>query len=117
MFRALRLFVSPTGLPSPLPHTPFPEFLTDRGTSSVWTAYRKGAHSPGGVCMMKAPALVAAFLVALVLAGNPAGAAPAPPPVPAPGGAPPTFPGQTIVVTGRGVAEATPDRGLVNIGA
>jgi uncharacterized protein YggE len=67
--------------------------------------------------MMKAPALVAAFLVALVLAGNPAGAAPASPPVPAPGGAPPTFPGQTIVVTGRGVAEATPDRGLVNIGA
>jgi uncharacterized protein YggE len=68
--------------------------------------------------MMKGPALVAAFLVALVLAGNPAGAAPASPlPGPAPGGAAPTFPGQAIVVTGRGVAEATPDRGLVTIGA
>jgi len=66
---------------------------------------------------MNAPALVAAFLVALVLAGNPAGAAPASPPFPAPGGAPPSFPGQTIVVTGRGIAEAAPDRSLVTIGA
>jgi uncharacterized protein len=67
--------------------------------------------------MMKAPAPVAAFLVALVLVGSPAGAAPIFPPVPAPGGAAPTFPGQAIVVTGRGVAEAVPDRGVVTLGA
>ena len=68
---------------------------------------------------MKAPALVTAFVAALTLVGNPAGAAPAPSPLPvAAPGAPASVPaGQAIVVNGRGIVEATPDRALVNIGA
>ena len=66
--------------------------------------------------MFKTSMLAAATAAAaLMLAGNPAGAAPVVTPVPAPG-----FPfpvGQTIVVIGRGVVEAAPDRALVTIGA
>jgi uncharacterized protein len=69
--------------------------------------------------MMKAPALVTAFVAVLTLVGNPAGAAPAPSPLPGPtpGASASSFAGQAIVVNGRGVVEATPDRAFVNIGA
>jgi len=69
--------------------------------------------------MMKASALVAAFVAALALVGNPAGAAPAtaPLPVPAPGAPASIFPVQAIAVNGHGVAEAIPDRALVTVGA
>ena len=68
---------------------------------------------------MKAPALVTALVAALALVGNPAGAAPAPSPLPGPtpGASASIFAGQAIVVNGRGVVEATPDRAFVNIGA
>jgi uncharacterized protein len=72
--------------------------------------------------MYRISMLAAATAAALMLAGNSAGAAPVvtpgqvtPPGVPAPG-----FPfpaGQTIVVVGRGVVEAAPDRAFVTIGA
>jgi uncharacterized protein len=72
--------------------------------------------------MVRTSILAAATAAALVLAGNPAGAAPVvapaqvmPPGVPA-SGLP--FPaGQTIVVVGRGTVEAAPDRALVTLGA
>lgn len=79
--------------------------------------------------MMRTSMLAAATAAALMLAGNPAGAAPGMPPaqvsppgapVPAPGVPAPGFPfpvGQTIVVIGRGSVEAAPDRALVTIGA
>jgi uncharacterized protein len=61
-------------------------------------------------------------VAALMLAGNPAGAAPAvmPAQVTLPGAPAPGFPfpaGQTIVVVGRGTVEAAPDRALITIGA
>ncbi len=67
--------------------------------------------------MTKTPALAAALVAALMLIGNPAGAAPAPMPIPTPDGLPAIWPGQAIVVSGRGVVEAAPDRALVTIGA
>lgn len=72
--------------------------------------------------MFKTSMLAAATVAALMLAGNPAGAAPVvmPGQVPPPGVPAPGFPfpvGQTIVVLGRGVVEAAPDRALVTIGA
>lgn len=70
--------------------------------------------------MIKTRALAAAGIAALIFAGNPAGApaAPGPAPFPTPQGATafPYFAGQAIVVSGRGVVEAAPDRALVNIG-
>lgn len=79
--------------------------------------------------MRRTSMLAAATAAAIMLAGNPAGAAPGmaaaqvPPPgvpVPAPGATAPGFPfpvGQTIVVIGRGTVETAPDRALVTIGA
>ena len=72
--------------------------------------------------MTKLSILAALAAAALILTGNPAGAAPAvaqsqvtPPGMPVPG-----FPfpvGQTITVIGQGVVEAAPDRALITIGA
>ena len=69
--------------------------------------------------MTKARILVASLAAAILLAGNPAGAAPATAqtPVPAPGALGPIFPGQTIIVTGRGTVEAMPDRATVSVGS
>ncbi len=73
--------------------------------------------------MIRTSILAAVTAAALTLAGNPAGAAPAgaPTPLPSPGVPAPGFPypfyGQTIVVVGRGVVEAAPDRALVTVGA
>lgn len=67
--------------------------------------------------MIRIPALAAASAALLLLAGNPAGAAPASAPFPPPGVPLPLGANQTIVVSGRGVVEATPDRALVTVGA
>ncbi len=73
--------------------------------------------------MIRTSILAAVTAAALTLGGNPAGAAPAgaPAPLPSPGVPAPGFPypfyGQTIVVVGRGVVEAAPDRALVTVGA
>jgi uncharacterized protein YggE len=55
------------------------------------------------------------LLMAVMLAGSPAGGAPAPfpPAMPAPG----LHSAEGIVVTGRGTVEATPDRSMVTVGA
>lgn len=74
------------------------------------------------LAVASAVALMFGTAAALMLVGNPAGAAPAviqaqvtPPGVPAPGS---PFPfGQTIAVVGHGTVEASPDRALVTIGA
>jgi uncharacterized protein YggE len=60
----------------------------------------------------------AAIVALLILIGTPAGAAPAsaPYPTPVPDHSGVIFPVQSIVVSGRGAAEATPDRALVTIG-
>jgi uncharacterized protein len=67
--------------------------------------------------MTKTPALAAVLVVSLMLIGKPAGAAPASVPIPPPDGLPAILPGQVIVVSGRGIVEAIPDRALVTIGA
>jgi uncharacterized protein len=67
--------------------------------------------------MTRTPALAAASVALLLLAGNPAGAAPASAPFPPPGVSVPLGAGKTIVVSGRGVVEAAPDRALVTVGA
>lgn len=72
--------------------------------------------------MTRTSILAAATVAALMLGGNPAGAAPVVTPgqVPVPGAPPAIYPfpvGQTIIVTGRGTVEAAPDRALVTIGA
>lgn len=58
----------------------------------------------------------AALVALLILIGTPAGAAPASAPFPTPDGSSAFLPGQAIVVSGRGVAEAAPDRALVTVG-
>jgi len=69
--------------------------------------------------MNKTRTILAACIAALMLEGGPAGAAPASAPtfVPAPGVPAPRLPAQSIIVTGRGTVEATPDRAIVTVGA
>ncbi len=70
--------------------------------------------------MNKTRTILAACIAALMLEGGPAGAAPASAPpsfVPAPGVPEPRLPAQSIIVTGRGTVEATPDRAIVTVGA
>ena len=69
--------------------------------------------------MNKTRTILAACIAALMLEGGPAGAAPASAPsfVPAAGVPAPRLPAQSIIVTGRGTVEATPDRAIVTVGA
>lgn len=64
--------------------------------------------------MVAAGLIAAVALAGYATAGTPASTA-APPSTPA--DSPPTSPGQRIIVTGRGVVEAAPDRAIVTVGA